>query len=362
MLVSLSEVKSYCKVDNLGIFISDVTNTLNFKYNDGDTAPITLTPDNYLPVTLAAAIQALMRIAFSDELIVVSWSEITYKFKITTTAISETGITIQYINADSTAGIYIGFTEDSSIAASITSDSVVIDDSTQLDNFRSYVDKFIKTYTRRALEAADYSGLYSFDNNLLALPEYPINSITIFTTNIEGVIGLYNESYFIDLKYDGTTFTFSDGNTILKSSVSTIADLVTAINAIGNGTTASCSNDDYNTLSVDRVLEFNPKTVNGYYINIYSYNTGDYDTIEESGLIYLSQKCGFAYISYNAGHVTIPEDLKLCALMIVKSMYERWQENAEDQSKYRLNDVYKFYDAIPDKAKMILEFYKRPLC
>jgi hypothetical protein len=359
MLVTLSEVKSYCKVDNLGIFISDITETLNFKYTGGVTRSITLTPDNYLPVTLAAAIQALMRTAFSDSLITVTWSTTTYKFTIATKAVAQT---IQYINADSTAGIYIGFTADSSAAASITSDSVIIDDSTQLDNFRSYADKYIKSYTRRALEAADYSGLYYFDNYILALPDYPINSITAFTTNIQGAIGLSNSSYFITLKYDGTTFTFSDGNTILKSAVTTISELVNAINAVGNGTIATCSNNDYNALSIDTVLEFYPKTVNGLYINIYSYNTVGYDTVEESGIIYLTQRQGKAYASFNAGHATIPEDLKLCALMIIKSMYERWQENAEDQSKYRLNDVYKFYDAIPDKAKTILEFYKRPLC
>jgi len=358
MLVSLAEVKSYCKVDNLGIFISDITNTLNFKYDAGDTTSITLTANRYLPVTLAAAIQALMRIAFSDATITVAWSETTYKFTI---AVTTVGVTLQYINADSTAGIFIGFSENSSAAASIVSDSVIIDDSTLLDNFRSQADSFVKNYTRRKLEADDYSGLYSFDNYLLSLPEFPINSITTFTTNFVGAIGLKNTSNFVTIKYDGTTFTFSDGNTILKSAVTLISDLVTAINALANGTTATCSNDDYSVLSIDRVLKFNPKTVQGYYIQIYSYHTGAYDTVNSSGVIYLSQKSGYAYVSYNGGYTTVPDALKHCALMIIKSMYDRWIENAEDQEKYRLNDMYKFYEAIPDKAKFTLDSYKRML-
>jgi len=358
MIVTLAETESYCRVDNLNIYIPETKNTLNFKYDAGATTSITLTTNRYLPATLAAAIQALMRTEFSDTKITVTWSSTTNKFTIATTTV---GVTLQYINADSTSGIYIGFTEDSSAALSIVGDSVIIDDTTLLDDFRSRVDAFVKTYTKRAIEAADYSGLYGFNNGVVALPDFPINSITTFTTNIADGIGMVNSSYYITLKYDGTTFTFSDGNTILKSAVTLISDLVTAINAVDNGTTAT-ANTEYAALSVDRILEFNPKTVNTYQIKIYSYNIVDYDTVESLGLIYPSVESGTAYISYNAGYATVPEDLKQATLMIIKSMYDRWLENAEDQNRYRLNDIYKFYDEIPDKAKMTLDAYKRIIC
>lgn len=358
MLVSLSEVKSYCKVDNLEISISDITTDLNFKYDGGDTTTISLTPNRYLVETLAASIQALLRTELSDSSITTTWNDSDNKFEIATNSSK----TIQYINANSTAGIYIGFTQDSSTGTAIESDSVIIDDTSLLDNFRSQVDKFVKNYTRRNLEAKDYAGLYSFDSNILSLDDYPLNSISEFTTNIQPAIYLTCTSNFITLKYDGTTFTFSDGNTIAKSGLTTISDLVDAINALGNNVTASSTNDDYNSLSIDRILKFNIVTVNGYNIDFYSYNISKYDTIESNGTLYISQSEGIAYISFNAGYTSIPDDIKLSVLMIIKSMYERWCENAEDQYKYRINDIYKFYDQIPDKAKMILDLYKRHLC
>jgi len=359
MLVTLSEVKSYCKVDNLSIYITEINTLLYFKYTGGVATSITLTTNTYLPSTLAAAIQALMRTAFSDNLITVAWSSTTNMFTIATT---EAAQTIQYINANSTAGIYIGFTSDSSAAASIVSDSAVIDDTSLLDDFRSQVDSFIKTYTRRKIEATAYSGLYPFSHNLISLEDFPLNSITVFTTNIDSAMSLANTNNWLTLKYDGTTFTFDDGETILKSSLTYISDLVTAINAVGNGTTATVASTDFNALSIDTILKFDPMTVGGLYLKFYSYNSTSYNTVPSTGTISMALDSGIAYISYNAGHETVPEDIKLANLQIVKYMYDRWLDNSIGQEKFRVNDIYQFFEELPSQAVLTLKSYRRVLC
>ena len=291
MLVTLSEVKSYCKVDNLSIYITEINTLLYFKYDGGVATSITLTPNTYLPSTLAAAIQALLRIAFSNNFIIVTWSSTTNMFTIET---NDVEVLMEYVNSNSTAGIYIGFTADSAKAAVIVSDSAVIDDTSLLDDFRSQVDAFIKRYTRRTIESTDYSGLYPFNNNIIQLKDFPLNSITVFTTNIDTAIGLSNTNKWITLKYDGITFTFSDGNTILKSALTYISDLVTAINAVDNGTVATITSTDFSSLSIDTVLEFDPVKADGYYIHFYSYNSAQYNTIASTGTIEVSQSCGAA--------------------------------------------------------------------
>jgi len=359
MLVTLSEVKNYCKVDNLSIYITEINTLLYFKYTGGVAASITLTTDTYLPSTLAAAIQALMRIEFEDDLITVAWSDITNKFTIAT---AEAAKTIQYINSNSTAGTYVGFTADSAISASIVSDSAIIDDTSLLDDFRSQVDAFIKRYTRRNIEATDYVGLYSFCCNSISLDDFPINSISVFTTNIDSALSLSNTDDFITIKYDGTTFTFSDGETVEKSDLTYIYDLVAAINAIGNGTTAIISNTDFNSLSIDRILKFDPIAVDCLYLKFYSYNSISYNSVPSTGTIITVQDMGTAYISYNAGNATVPEDIKLATLQIIKYMYDRWKDNSIGQEKFRVNDIYQFFEELPSQAALTLNAHRRVLC
>lgn len=357
MLVTLAEAQSYCKTESLNIVIPDIANLLYFKYDGGGAKSISITPDTYLPVTLAASIQALLRALYDTVKIDVFWNANTNKFDFKSDSAS-----LQYINASSTAGIYIGFTQDSASDTEFSSDSSIIDDTSLLENFVSQVDKFIKTYTRRDLEATDYTGLYPFNNHVLFLEDYPINSVSVFTNFLDSALRLSVNDDWLTLKYDGTTFTFSDGNTIDKADLSTISDLVDAINALDNSVLAEITNSEFDSLSIDRILKFNPKTADGLYLKFYSYNTCEYDTFENEGYIELSQKYGNVYIEYNAGYETIPDDLKLCALQIIKFMYDRWIDNSIGQEKYRINDVYQYFEIIPEQAKITLNSYKKLLC
>ena len=114
MLVTLRECLDFCEVGTTEFLITGNNNVLYFKYNGGATTKVTLTNNTYDGDAFATHLQTVANTALTSSL-AVTWSSTTEKF-----TIAEGGATIQYIHANSTAGYTIGFTEDSSAAASIT--------------------------------------------------------------------------------------------------------------------------------------------------------------------------------------------------------------------------------------------------
>jgi len=112
------DVLSYIKtlIDNIDWVITLANKDIYFKYDAGSSTKITLIIGNYTTAGLITHLEALLDTAFTIT------STITYSSNKFSIAV-ETGHTIQYIDTSST--LEIGFTRDSAVAVSITSDTSV---------------------------------------------------------------------------------------------------------------------------------------------------------------------------------------------------------------------------------------------
>jgi hypothetical protein len=359
MLVTISDVKSYCNADNQTITIYENNKNLYFKRSSGASTLCELTADTYTPGGLAAHVQAVLRAEFEVDSLHCSWNDTTNKFTISADGDDET---IQYIHSNSTAGYSIGFTEDSEASNSISSNIEIVDRTATLTIIYNAVDKFVKNFTKRNIEAADYTGLYRIYSFMVTLDDFPVNSVSVVSDDLFNPIRLYNADDYIGVKYASQTLTFSDGNTIDVSALSTLSDLVTAINSVGNGTTASILSSEYSSLSVSRMLDFPPHKLNNCDIPCYGEIASNYTLLENQGIMKFGKSSGEVYIEYNAGYSTIPYDLKDCVLQITRHLYNRWLENTNGLSSYKLDDEYTVYRTIPNVAKLFLNSYRKIKC
>jgi hypothetical protein len=43
-------------------------------------------------------------------------------------------------------------------------------------------------------------------------------------------------------------------------------------------------------------------------------------------------------------------------------MYDRWKDNSIGQEKFRVNDIYQFFEELPSQAALTLNAHRRVLC
>jgi hypothetical protein len=355
MLVTLSEVMTFCRVESLHFNITGANNVLYFKYTAGTATAITLTPGLYNSTTLAAHIVSLLKTVFTDSNITMTFSSTTLKFTITMVT---GGKTIQFISSNSTGGFRIGFTADSLAAAAITSDTAIIDDSALLSQITIYCDKFIKSYLNRNIESTAYTGIYYSANRVISVDDYPIISLSVISGGKEDAILLTCTSEYSWIKYDGTTFTFSTGDTVLKSSLTLVSDLVSAINLI-TGFTATSNSAIIAARSINTILPFNLVKAGQYSIKTYGEMLSDYYIDEDSGIIKTS--CSELYLEFTAGYATIPDDLKLGVLLFISGIYSRIIEESIDLRILEIDDIRKTYAVLTKEALNYINPYRRLL-
>lgn len=366
MLVTLQEALDYCDVEAVEFDITGNNNKLYFKYDGGSSTLVELTNATYDGDDLASHLQSVANTALSSSL-TVTWSSTTYKF-----TIAEAGHTIQYIHSNSTAGYTIGFTEDSSAAASITSDTEVSDPTSIISTLRSEVDAFVKTYCRRDFESTSYNEIYDGDgSNKLYLDHFPVTAITRLAIGKQDVLSINNSTdyNYATISSDGTNLTYNlDGSsgTLAYATYTTIETLAAAINALGSGWSATVGSSTYNDFATTEILDcfglscLDDQTAS---LAIRNEHESDFTLNANTGLIvnsnYFTNGFQNVYVSYTAGYSTIPEDLKMAVLVLIKYFYSKWDEDSFGLSGYKIDDISKYdYQKLPAEAMMILGSYK----
>lgn len=68
----------------------------------------------------------------------------------------------------------------------------------------------------------------------------------------------------------------------------------------------------------------------------------DYVSLTDQGLIYVNdeiEKGSTVEINYTAGYSTVPDDLKVACLELIKTRFDRWLKGAEDYTSVSANGI-----------------------
>lgn len=365
-IVSNQEILDFLGITD-SFIISSFNNEIYFKYNAGSATKLTLIAGAYTSTELSSHLKLKIDTAFSI-VSTVSYSSTTRKFTITVPT-----NTIQYINSGSTAGLLFGFTEDSSVAISIASDSQTSssDAYNQALDQRDFIEAQIQKECRRNFESQTYvlerySGTGS---RKLFLRNYPITSIQrvaigtldmirITNTNTGTIASVSVNSTGIVLNRDGSV-----DSTLLFADNLTLSAMVTAINAVGNGWTAELLNSLYSNYKSDSLIKkFGLSTIDTNYVYLQIPYDAEYDfeVDDQKGIIYHNISFfqrGFnnIFVTYTAGYSSadMPNDLKMAIKILTKLYYEKNTNNTYGLQEYKVGDI--AYRWLKDSATFPME-------
>ncbi len=361
MLVTLDEMLSWLDIESEEITITANNNTLYFKYDSGSSTAVTLTSDTYTGDSMATHLQTQINSALSCSSVVAYSSN---KFTITVT-----GHTIQYIHNGSTAGYDLGFIADSSDAEAITSDIETGDPTDLVSSILNHVDEFVKGYCRRDFESATYTEIHDGSNPIF-LNEFPITALSRVAVGRDKAFSVNNtnSTSYATVSCNGTNFTCNlngSTNDLALSTYTTLTTLVAAINALGNGWTATLSSSSYGDILSSEIIDFYGKScldTDVAYIEIPDSSLDDVILDTDTGRLIGNFPSGYhnVFVYYTAGYSTIPEDLQMAVKILVQFIYNKIKDDNLGIKYYNLGDVrISLTDELPMEAEKILLSYKR---
>ncbi len=383
-ITSLDDCLTFLDIDKGYFTITKSNNTLNFTSSSGGPVNIDLTDGTYDGTTLASHIQTQMNanttltgtgaITFA-----VSYSSTTRLFTIN----AGTGKTIAYTHTSSDAGLTVGFDSNKSAAQTITSDIPAGDPTEIVDIIREDVEKLISDYCRRIFEETSYR-LERYDGSggsIINLDNYPITAVDRISISTLGVIRVRNTNAYstatvsvtttgLRLVLDGTADT-----TVTFASYATIADIVGAISALGDGWEAETTSSTYSSFKSNELIPvYGLNAINNNWVDLYKTDDPEDDFYVDlnKGQIrkYGGWPSGFRniYVDYSAGYTSdnMPRDLKLAVKILVKYFLNRRNEDSFGLTQYRVgnNSVLSVFESgnLPKEATQIIERYKRRRC
>ena len=245
-----------------------------------------------------------------------------------------------------------------------------------IDLIRLGVEEWIQTvHCRRTLVSANYKERYDgTGDQFLLLDNYPITVVNRLSIDTDDAIKIRNTdaSSQASVSVSATAITLSkDGtsNSLSLATYTTLTTLVEAINAVA-GWEASLMMASYgsypSTILVEKFgLYCGNSTWN--YLEMPDVGEEDFEVYSTEGKIYLYS--GFPegrrniYTDYVAGYTTIPDDLKLATLILIKNIYQRRSEESFGNTSYSVSGISLSFeqDGIPIQVKQILHKYKRTL-
>jgi hypothetical protein len=205
----------------------------------------------------------------------------------------------------------------------------------------------IRKYTRRNLTQDDYTEYFSGARHAigdykavpqLVLSESPVQSVARVATDPTTVLTITNTSSSVQRATVGTTSTaltltrvasaVSTSNTLSFATYPTLTLLAAAITAVGNGWAATVTSGYTAHASADL---YNPqgaasaKTSGGVELLMFIEDVNDWRCDYDAGIITsacLPAGVDNIRVDYNAGYVTVPEDLQdICAKLVLR-MYQ----------------------------------------
>src|SRR5574343_1612502 len=378
-LVSNSDMLKFLGISQDSVKIDSSNDTIYFKYDAGSSTAVILTQSTYSISDLCTQIKSKIDTAFTIAS-TVTYSSTTRKVTIAVSA----GHTIQYINTGSDAGLTLGFTEDSTAALSITSDSeIVVDPSTEVLELRDAIEAYIQKECRRTFASTTHT-LERYDgtgNRYLYVKNYPITNVAQLSIGTQDGIWLWNTSTdtLATVSVTSTAVVLNkDGasDTLLFSDYATLALIAAAISSAGDGWQAQVISSTYNSYkSTQLIKRFGASAINNNYVYLQIPYTPlyNFEVYENEGKIYYSGGFGSGrnnvFITYTAGYSTVPDDLQYLIKVAVKHNYNISQNGFTGLSAYRLGDLSFTFDkgnesstySIPKEVTPILAKYKKRL-
>jgi len=382
-IISDSEILDFLDITE-EIFTVDASNdALILKYDAGVAITLDISDGTYEGSELATEIKTKIDTAFTITS-TVTYSSTTHKFTITVGI----GHTIQYINSGSQIGLDIGFTEDSSVAVSITSDSVAngIDSASLIIDLKTSFEESFQKECRRTFEETSYS-LEKYDGKgtrNLYLKNYPIITLDRLVVGTTEVIKVRNTSAYttasVSILSTGLRLV-KDGipdSTVTFAANTTMNAIVAAITALGVGWEASVVSTIYNNYKSTELLPlfgYNCIDSNWIYLKI-PYATGaeyEFEVDQNAGIINRSFPFpnGFRniFIDYSAGYSAddMPKDIKTAIKIGVKYMYDQFKSETYGLKSYKTGDITVVFDrgiktsTWPSEVQRIINRYRRRL-
>jgi len=353
-ITTLAENLSFLGIDNQYFDITGGNDELVFTSSRAGPRTITVTHGSYDCEELADQLESDMNddstltgsgaITFS-----VSYSSTTYKFTIDAGA----GETIAYTHSGSSAGFEFGFDDDHSAAQTITSDNPVGDPTTIISTIKDDVEDFVSNYCNRTFESTSYS-LEEYNGrgyNKILLKNYPVTTLDRVSIGTRDAIKISNSN-------TGTSATVSvlstglrlvlDGSadvTVTFATYTTISTVVSAVNALGNGWSASVLSSSLSSFKSTELLPrqaANCLSSTWIYLQIPDIAEYDIQTDLNAGILVLSYPVtsGFKniFIDYTAGYSssTMPDDLKLAIFILVQYVYEKAKKSMFGLETYNI--------------------------
>lgn len=240
-------------------------------------------------------------------------------------------------------------------------------------NIRSWVEKWIKNYCKRDFELTDYNEWYNgTGSKYLFLKQYPLVTLDRVSVAKVDVITVENDEALnqasISVTETGlrlvkdsladTSITFSDSTNL--------SAIVTAINAKGDGWSASLVNSDYGTIPSSELCPVYGRSVQTKcYLQVPDEGISDFHLYPDEGYIVYPSKFPSGIknvrVDYRAGYESIPEDLKLAVLVSIKHVFQRKIEETFGVQSFRTGELSAtlISDLVPKEAKEVFNYYRK---
>ncbi len=376
----MENLLAFCSVD-VGYFVVDAAHdVLRLAYDSTGITDIKVADDKtYSGAELATSLQTEIRSEFSSGMTVTYDTNDDKKFTI---GCATTGEEISLTLTGSDAALLFGFNDDHTAAQTITSDLSAGDPSTILETIRDSVEDWMESYCHQTFESASYAKYYDGNGGqYLQLSDYPITALTRVASGRRSAIRVKNTADYttasISVTTTGLVFT-KDGtsdSTITFASNTTMSAVVDAINVLGSGWSAVIESNEYSSFKSSELVEMFGKSAiddTWVYLDIPDQAIDDFEVSPARGEIYRGMGWPDGnrniFVEYTVGYssATMPKDLQLAIMIIVKAMYGRRTEELFGIGEYtaggrgEISAIFEVGD-MPKEALAILSKYKRVL-
>lgn len=353
-IISLQESLDYCGISDQYFTINAANDKMVFTSDKG-SATIDITDGTYSGTDLATTLQTLMNAnttltGTGTVTFAVSYSSTTYKFTIN----AGTGHTIALTYSGSLAALTLGFNDDAAAAQTITSNIATGDPTAIVQTILDGCDKWVKSYCGRDFESASYTEHKSgTGGQILNLDQWPITAVTRIAVGKRTVIRVKNtatnttasvsvNSTGVVLEKDGVT-----DSTVTFATYTTMTTIVAAINAL-SGWVAELAISTYGSFKSTELVEtYGRNAIDSTWVDLYMPEDAetDFEVYAERGQLYRAGGWPKGYRNihsyYTAGYssTTMPDDLKLAVMMLVKYFWDRRDQDTAGISRFSMAEV-----------------------
>lgn len=392
-IATLAEVLAFLGLNAEGGLyeINSANDVMVFTSSEGGPMSIDIPDGTYSGDSLATALTTAMN---ADNTLtgtgtitfVVSFSPTAYKFTIDAGA----GNTVAYTHTGSDAGLTLGFTANASADQTITSDTAVPGDPSDLvETIHNGVEQDMVSGVRDSFNQTIYRHQRVSGNGTryLRLRNWPVTELSSVAISKRPVIQIRNTSpdatralVSVDVNdqvlrlsvIGGTNAGVSSPIDLTASGSDTIAELITTANALGKGWDLVIDDDNFEDMLSIELLEVKGLNV----ANIEDTGTPSYEDLlapdpliqievnETTGNMYRSSGWPSGnqnvMVSYTGGFSTIPGDLKAAVLRLVKLIYDKVQESGDGMKSISLGGgvSLNYLDEIPAGIQRTLDKYR----